>query len=203
MSRTDNTRPGWLVEYADGRLHHDHRSGTCVPATFSDIRRDAGGRSSWHSRYDCARWEYTIIDCPGHPDCWHARAELADRIRLARACGDDDRLAGLHRYGPGRPYRCRDGHAHWAETGLDCGRCTEQAAQRAITCRYWLDADYLRVQVVHGSRASEPGDRRRAEGRARTRTRDVLRAAAAEWNAYGDTDVEPEPTRHRHSCAWW
>jgi hypothetical protein len=36
----------------------------------------------------------------------------------------------------------------------------------------------------------------------RREARDVLRAAAADWRANGDTDLEPVPRQGRHSAHW-
>lgn len=43
-------------------------------------------------------------------------------------------------------------------------------------------------------------------GPARAQMRDVLRAAVADWNTNGATDLEPEPRQHRHAMwggGWW
>lgn len=43
-------------------------------------------------------------------------------------------------------------------------------------------------------------------GPERASVRDQLAAARRDYNAYGDTDVEPEPRQHRHAIwggGWW
>ena len=48
MSRTYKTRPGWLVEWADGTLEHDHRHGPCRPESLADARDAARGANRHH-----------------------------------------------------------------------------------------------------------------------------------------------------------
>jgi hypothetical protein len=42
-------------------------------------------------------------------------------------------------------------------------------------------------------------------GPERARVRDTLRAARRDYNAHGDTDIEPFPRQHRHGLLydWW
>lgn len=74
----------------------------------------------------------------------------------------------------------------------------ERRDWRSHHCGYslpWHEARY---------RSSPPAWYRRAVYHApeRTNARDVLRAATKDWNANGDTDIEPVSRQTRNSAAW-
>lgn len=55
MSRTYKTRPGWLVEWADGTVEHDHRHGPCRPESLA-VARDAARGADRHHWQVCPRY---------------------------------------------------------------------------------------------------------------------------------------------------
>lgn len=197
VSDTYHTRPGWIVEFTEGAVRHDHTRGTCRVETLDHARATAvNGRRHPASR--CARWEWVTEPCAGHVTCSRAAWLLTERIEYARADHDDVTLRKLRAYGPHRPFRCAFDHqVRVYRPELHCPRCDELRdwLRNEPTCLILLDRRTSRRVFSDGM---QPGTRQRWERLARARTRETLRAALTDYRAHGDTDIEPEPTRHRH-----
>ena len=198
MSKTDKTAPGWLHEFRDGRLVHDHRAGPCRPETLHDARLDAG-RSNHHPNGSCAKRASVPVACPGAPACARAARELARLVDEARAGGDWDEICRMNRASVRLAVRC-DSHVR-AEYDADapCPGCDERRARP--TCEHRFGMPYAHVARMYG--AGPPAAYRRYRERAvRSDGREALRMAARDWNSHGDTDLDPGPVRHRHEAGW-
>jgi hypothetical protein len=62
MSRTFNTRPGWVREFYDGVLDHDHTGGQCRVETLADARLAARRHLGSHFNR-CGRVVWVPADC--------------------------------------------------------------------------------------------------------------------------------------------
>lgn len=62
MSDTYNTRPGWVSDFNDGDIDHDHRFGVCRVETLEQARASAVGAHRHHWR-TCPRRTWVISPC--------------------------------------------------------------------------------------------------------------------------------------------
>lgn len=203
MSRTDKTDPGWLQEHRYGIVEHDHcRGGECRVETLAQARASAA-RSDRHPRERCAR--YTLVEeaCPGHLNCYLARNRLNTLRNLARWDNGFVALLRLDRYNDRNPFFCDRPHRRYVyDSSVPCEGCARREAMPPATCEHRIVRGYVHVARVYGD-APPPWFRRQFETTARADTRTALRNAARDYNTNGDTDIEPEPTRHRHNAGWY
>lgn len=195
MSKTDKTDPAWLQEYLYGRVKHDHRSGVCLEETFEAARPSSGpwraGRHHWRN---CPKREVIAIDCPCDNTCWHWVRAQAQQILVRGPWGWER-----------RPVNCPP-HRHErvvVHTDVPCVFCDNKLA--VPTCTRDIPMGYIaKVRRLYGD-GPDREFRNKWEAAARRAARDTLRCAARDYNTNGDTDVEPEPVRHRHAAhwAWW
>jgi hypothetical protein len=54
MTRTDKDRPGWVRDYFDGQIWHDHRAGRCQLATLDDLKTHMQRWQDDPAPYTCA-----------------------------------------------------------------------------------------------------------------------------------------------------
>lgn len=178
MSRTDAHAPVWVHDFFGGVVRHDHARGVCIEETLERARLEANSR--W-KRYThdarCPRVSYT--------------QEYCDQTRLGYKCwnvvvGSD--VCGGHNV---RHY----------DKSVGCQVCdtvpVEPTCDRQVPGRY-----YHRLTNLYGQHV--PSDVVNLYERVdRQRTRAALHDAARDWNANGDTDVEPPTDQHRHAASWY
>lgn len=181
MSRTDAHRPVWVHDFFDGSIDHDHAGGECVVETFEFMRWQATSRANPNRHYDaCPRTSYSEYRCddpdgnPGRTSCWRVYRELEPCV--------------------GHSYLHTD---YSAECAVCDSRPPIPTCDRRIPGSYWW-----RVTKLYGDHV--PGDICNLHERGKRREkRDVLRAAAKDYNTHGETDIEPAPAWHRHAAAWY
>lgn len=179
MSRTDAHRPVWVHDFFDGTIQHDHRSGVCVEETLERVRWEANSRSKRY-RHDpaCPRVSYDVRHCDG-PDslgyrCWTV-------IKATDVCNGHN----VRRY----------------DETVPCAVC--DLIPEPATCNYRIPGRYYwRLTKLYGEHV--PADVvNMYEHVDRQKTRLALRDAARDWNANGETDIEPDVTQHRHAASWY
>lgn len=210
MSRTDAHRPGWLQYFDDTvpvRVSHDHRLGNCVPETLEYARWNATQRFAGlrHLPSRCSKYEAYAYPCPQDRDA----TPSAGGCYTVWSAYDSWRYA-VHEHESVRypwwtkprwrfPEHEHTSYKHFPDRY--CEGCASQPEHptcvRQYACRYPYYAS-----KVYGVRPSREDRRLYYNGPERRRTRDVLRDAARDWNANGDTDIELDTRQHRHSVAW-
>lgn len=189
MSDTDKTRPWWVKAFdpaTGATTKHDHRASDCRPVTFAALRHRVRSRTNmWQHYRKCPRHEWATAYCPDRTACQHHTIAW-------RAARDQDAPP---------PPPC-PGHARLtlARPDLPCDIC----AAAADPCTPgWPGRRYgWSIQHVYGGHSPGRGSKRMGEKRRRAAARTALHAAARDWNANGDTDIEPgRPTPH--PPPWW
>lgn len=210
MSRTDAHRPGWVQQFdpdVPASIRHDHRSGRCVEETFEYARWNAtqrfGGGRHYYGR--CDKYEAYAYECPqdheavptrtGCYTVWSAYNSWQSAMRDYERDKYWFYSAPRWRF-PEHEHTRYKFHADWS-----CETCVAQP--EVPTCDLYFDRGYgWQVSKVYGDHPNREDRRLYYNGPERRRVRDVLHGAARDWNANGDTDVEPDTRQHRHSVAW-
>lgn len=202
MSHTDAHRPGWLQYFDDAvpvRVAHDHRDGRCVEETLEYARwqRTRPHRHYWRN---CAKYEAIVEECPHVKKLHRVYESPCDRIarhwRMWVAANPtiNERLDYPFIF-PKHEHTSHVKHDNWP---CSCDNDPERpTCYRRYACGYFYYAS-----KVYGDHPNHEDRRLYYHGPERRRTRDSLRDAARDWNANGDTDVEPDTRQHRHSVAW-
>lgn len=202
MSRTDKTVPYRVREYRDGSIDHDHITGRCVEESREQALEHR--ISSWRRyAHDCPRRTRIEYECPGYcpiedgprsGGCYSARW----RHKVVAAMNEPDH-DGLVPYWHVERWRrrrvfCERPHVVVRnDRSIPCDDCDSRP-----TCEYNLDWSYSRIV------GSAPRDYRKDFHRANRRNeRDVLNDARRDYNANGDTDLEPVDKYHRHCANWY
>ena len=196
MSRTDKTDPAWLQIFRAGRVDHDHRSGVCHVETLHDAVMNAG-RSDHHRNSQCAKHTWIFTECPGHIECYWAESALRRFCVEARLNNDGLMMRKGSRYNARKLFRCSTHKTHVFSPDVYCAGC--ESAREFVTCD--VNCNWHRSKVFYdgGAPASFRAKRERAGRRA---ARGVLHEAVRDWNGNGETDVSPEPLRHRNNADW-
>lgn len=207
MSKTDKTRPWWVQKFdptMPSSVHHDHRHGECVEETFDIAEAQAHRRAQqWRHRSNgsCPRYAVVTEYCRSSRDVryWGECLEhFRDAARGYRLVLLEDGTV-VHREVP--PFAC-PGHQRLRMTSpaAPCLVC-EETEGLMTTCDRQFDRRYgWQVTKVSGHSAGRAGKRLEEKSR-RAQARQVLREALREWNADGDTDLEPDPTMP--ITPWW
>ena len=210
MSKTDNTQPGWLREFRDGSVRHDHTDGGCAEQTLADVTSRAG-RSRFHPRSSCRRYTSVVVPCPGStPEqvlCPQARTNLLYWLDFARYDRDDQTLRVLRKHflAGGAPYYCSALHYRLDyDPAVACAGCDNREDRKP--CERVLPR-YLHRQAW---RSGPPaGWRALQHGKDRSRERDLLRSAVRDHrdgiDGDGEADESAFPVRTggcSYGCCW-
>jgi hypothetical protein len=96
MSKTDKTRPGWVREFYEGDVEHDHTGGECRVETLDDVRRSNRFRSpsptcGWRVHRGYVNWLKLYgarMDAGFEHLIYHNPMRRSARDVLARARGE-------------------------------------------------------------------------------------------------------------------
>jgi hypothetical protein len=184
MSDTDKTRPGWVSDFFDGTLEHDHTGGFCRPETLDSARAEARGAYRHTNR--CRRISWVEVPCPTPGD------RCATWLPWVQ--------------------RCRGHLRRVVDDTVHCPSCAARAD--APTCTRRIVEHWEDTQRRYGGGVPAWFRRQVHHAPMRRAARDVLHGAAREYNAGyrpdDDTHLDLEdawepPTRHHRSAAqlWW
>ena len=220
MSRTDKDRPYRLREYDDGYIDHDHRSGECRVESREQALMPTWRHMTRHYR-NCKKYEIVAKPCRGavlsdiivgrwgagykRGACGHACRSLeTKRMHVSDPTTYWlERVRFFNRYGNDRVrFFCAEGvhdervyHADWP--------CVCDDTPPGSTCDYRLsraDGGGYCIGGVPTWYCRETYHRPQ-----RREMRDVLNSARRDYNANGDTDIEPVNRQARNSAhwSWW
>lgn len=199
MSRTDKDLPYRIREYREGAIDHDHTTGRCVEETREHALEHR--ISAWR-RYDhdCPRRERIETPCAGYcaadntrSYCWSARHIYDSRRRLIELTPNAWTAEYLERLRLRRIFCDRPHVHHMYHRSIPCDVCDARP-----TCEYNLDWSYARIA------GSAPREYRRDFHRTHRRNeRDVLNDARRDYNANGETELEPVDKYQRHCANWY
>lgn len=186
MSNTFKTRPWWVQKFdprMPASIHHDHRFGECVEETIELAEaQNRRGIKIWRHRNPdrCPRWVWEVTVCDPF-DSTTAHWECYNRAwAWKRTWGAVSRpkCPGVRR-------------AVQTYPNAACVVCDADDAQHT-TCDRRIDRSYgWEMRHVFGTSEGRAGKRLLEKSR-RARAHIALRNAARDWNANGDTDIEPE-----------
>lgn len=225
MSRTDKDLPYRIREYEDGYVDHDHRGGECRVESREQALTPTWRRYHQHYRV-CQKYEVVPDPCKGallvtarsaERTSWGAirhyrkdtcSAALEELVFLWETYNtwlpaEDEKSTRrkFARYAAGKRHFCdrehtrRVYHPEWP--------CTCDDTPPAATCDY-------RLSRADGGGYCQGGVptwycRETYHRPQRREARDVLNAARRDYNANGDTEIEPVNRQARNEArwAWW
>lgn len=184
MSDTFKTRPGWVSDFFDGTVEHNHAGGQCRVETLAEARAAARGALRGHTRGRCPRWVRTALPCPAA-----IRADRRCPLSWAEdggSCPGHDRL--------------------FFHAEIDCGVCDARP-----TCTRRIDEHWEATQRRYGAGVPRWFVRTMHHVPLRRSGRDTLHAARREYNAgyrpgddaHPDLEDRWEPRLRPGKAAYW